>query len=92
MGGARAVITNFFHGCIFALLHGKPWAAAPSDYRAIKIPDLATILGARHRLIDQKTRQGTVEDLLQTPVEPAVAARIDELRHQSDAFLNEALS
>src|SRR3954471_11874174 len=27
MAGARAVVTNFFHGCIFALLNGKPWVS-----------------------------------------------------------------
>ena len=36
VAGAQAVVTNFFHGCIFALLNGKPWAAAPSTYRSIK--------------------------------------------------------
>src|SRR5438128_9147989 len=46
MAAAQAVVTNFFHGCVFALLHGKPWVSYPSDYRSIKIPDLAATLGA----------------------------------------------
>jgi transposase len=92
MGGARAVITNFFHGCIFALLHGKPWAAAPSDYRAIKIPDLATVVGARHRLVDRQTGSRAFAELLDTPIQASVASRISELRERSQAYLDAALS
>src|SRR5437868_3172780 len=51
MAGAQAVITNFFHGCVFAILNGKPCAAVPSDYRVIKIPDLARMLGAERHVI-----------------------------------------
>jgi len=90
VAGARAVITNFFHGCVFALLHGKPWVAAPSDYRAIKIPDLAAALGAEHRIIDEGTRG--VSDLLDTPILPTVASRLDEYRQSSKAYLDAALA
>ena len=57
MAGASAVITNFFHGCVFALLNGKPWATAPSDYRSIKIPDLAAHARREHRLVDEQHRR-----------------------------------
>ncbi|MFL6734131.1 MAG: polysaccharide pyruvyl transferase family protein, partial [Sphingomicrobium sp.] len=30
MAGASAVITNFFHGCVFALLNEKPFATTPT--------------------------------------------------------------
>jgi hypothetical protein len=92
MAGARAVITNFFHGCVFALLHGKSWATAPSDYRAIKIPDLAATLGTGHRVVDQQTAGRAFAELLDTPVEPPVQARISELRRRSEAFLDAALA
>jgi hypothetical protein len=92
MSGARAVITNFFHGCVFALVHGKPWAAAPSDYRAIKIPDLATVIGARHRLVDSETNNWAFAELLDNPVRDAVATRVTELRQRSQAYLDAALS
>jgi Polysaccharide pyruvyl transferase len=92
MAGARAVVTNFFHGCIFSLLHGKPWVSCASDYRAIKIPDLLTTLGASHRLIDSETHAQTADELLQTPLESAVAARVADLRAQSDAYLDAVLS
>jgi polysaccharide pyruvyl transferase len=92
MAGARAVITNFFHGCVFALLNGKPWATAPSDYRSIKIPDLASTLGAQRRIVGQQTAQNELDELLDTPLLPSVASRIAECRAQSEAYLDAALS
>jgi hypothetical protein len=92
MSGARAVVTNFFHGCIFALLHGKPWATIPSDYRAIKIPDLAGMLGEERRLVKAKTTEDQFADLLSMPVEPRVQERIGELRSRSEAYLDAALA
>ena len=70
-------MTNFFHGCVFALVNGKPWVSCPSDYRSIKIPDLAATLGAEHRLIDEETPEALVDELLETPVNAAVSERID---------------
>ena len=92
MAGARAVITNFFHGCVFALLNGKPWATVPSDYRSIKIPDLAAVLGAVDRLVHERTSERSFAELLDTPVKPHVEARIGELRARSEAYLDAALS
>jgi hypothetical protein len=92
MAGARAVVTNFFHGCVFALLNGKPWSAAPSDYRSIKIPDLASTLGAERRVVGEQTSQGELDDLLDTPILPNVASRIDEGHARSEAYLDAALS
>jgi hypothetical protein len=92
MAGAQAVITNFFHGCVFALLNGKPWTSAPSDYRSIKIPDLAATLGAQHRLVDECTSQHRFEELLGTPVRAEVADAIDRGRERSEAYLDAALA
>ena len=92
VAGARAVITNFFHGCVFALVNAKPWVTVPSDYRAIKIPDLALMLGAERRLVNRQTPEREVHELLETPMLPAVAERIAAHRERSAAFLDEALS
>ena len=92
MSGARAVITNFFHGCVFALLNGKPWATVPSDYRSIKIPDLAATVGAKHRVVDEGTSERSFFDLVESPVKPQVNARIAALRARSKAYLDAALS
>lgn len=92
MSNARAVVTNFFHGCIFALLNGKPWVTSPSNYRAIKIPDLASLLGVRHRIVDEQTTPATLDDLLMTSGGPDLDHRIGEFRARSDAFLDASLS
>ena len=92
VAGAQAVVTNFFHGCVFAMLYGKPWAAHPSDYRSIKIPDLASMLGAEDRLVDEATSDTSLRELLSTPIRASVASRIAERRERSDAFLDAALA
>jgi transposase/polysaccharide pyruvyl transferase WcaK-like protein len=92
MAGARAVITNFFHGCVFALLNGKPWATAPSEYRSIKIPELAATVGAGHRLVGEGTSERVFAELLDTPIKEQVNARIAQLRAHSEAYLDAALS
>jgi hypothetical protein len=92
MRGAQAVVTNFFHGCVFALLSGKPWASAPSAYRSIKIPDLATMLGTEHRLVDEHTPERAFAALLEMPVSSAVKHNIEQGRARSAEYLDAALS
>jgi hypothetical protein len=86
------VVTNFFHGCVFALLNGKPWASAPSDYRSIKIPDLAATLSAQGRIIDEDTSAARFDELLETPPHGNVLERIAQARERSNAFLDAAFS
>ena len=92
MAGCRAVITNFFHGCVFALVYGKPWATAPSAYRSIKIPDLAALLQTEHRIVSEDSPASEIEELLDLRVEAPVQDRIGELRASSGKYLDEALS
>lgn len=92
MAGARAVITNFFHGCVFALLNGKPWVSAPSAYRSIKTPDLCALLGTEHRIAGEASPASDVSELLDLPVEARVTDRIEELRVSSGLYLDEALA
>ena len=40
MAAAESVATNFFHGCIFALLNNKPFACVGSAYRSNKLRGL----------------------------------------------------
>ncbi|HET8749308.1 MAG TPA: polysaccharide pyruvyl transferase family protein, partial [Sphingomicrobium sp.] len=91
MAGASAVVTNFFHGCVFALLNRKPWLSAPSDYRSIKIPDLAASIGADRRIVDEITSEAKLTELLETPARSEVLANIAEAKARSDAFLDAAL-
>ena len=92
MAHADAVATNFFHGCVFALRHGKPFVCERSPYRTIKIDDLLRTLGARRHLVDAATPAASWEAGLCVPVVDAVQARIGALRAASRAFLHDALA
>lgn len=92
IAGAAAVATNFFHGCVFALLNGKPFACAPSPYRRNKVRDLATAIGAEHHLADEHGEDAAFERLLGEPLDPAIPAAIAGLRTASDAYLAAALA
>ncbi|SFP35515.1 polysaccharide pyruvyl transferase family protein [Sphingomonas rubra] len=91
MAGARAVATSFFHGTVFALHYDKPFVAAASPYRRIKLEGLTASLGAEHRLIDEATGDAEIRRLLETPVEDAVHRAIAEGRQRSAAYLDRAL-
>jgi hypothetical protein len=91
IGRATAVATNFFHGCVFALHHRRPFACAPSDYRFNKVRDLTRKLAAEHHLVDEATPDAAFAELLERPLNPAISARIEALRVQSMAYLESAL-
>ncbi len=92
MAGAQAVITNFFHGCVFALLGGKPFVTAPSDYRFNKVRDLVATLGAGHHMVDETASQRTISDLLESPLRNNVETRIRDHRARSWGYLDAALA
>ena len=91
MAGARAVVTNFFHGCVFALLNGKPFATTPTPYRFNKVRDLTALLGAeRHMLREGHVR--SLDTLLSEPLESRIGNRISEMREASNDYLEAALA
>lgn len=91
MSRAAAVVTNFFHGCVFALRFERPFVAAPSDYRSSKIRDLLSLLELdRHRIVDE-AEESKIEHCLRVPPGAQVFDRIAELRGASAAYLHEAL-
>jgi len=91
MAGAKAVATNFFHGCVFALLNNKPFACAPSDYRYNKVRDLTAIVGAAAHLTSPKTPPSRYAKLLGEPLDPAVERTIGALRKRSRRYLEGVL-
>jgi hypothetical protein len=91
MAGASAVITNFFHGCVFALLNGKPFATTPTAYRFNKVRDLTAAVGAQHHMLDEEASTGLFHDLLDRPLDPAIPRRIAQLRACSEEYLEAAL-
>ncbi|VXC84699.1 polysaccharide pyruvyl transferase family protein [Sphingomonas sp. 8AM] len=91
VAGASALVTNFFHGCVFALVHGTPFVTAPSSYRFNKVRDLAAALDAQRHIVAPETAEAEYDMLLSAPHNPQIGERIAELRAQSTVFLGAAL-
>ncbi|MEH3102554.1 MAG: polysaccharide pyruvyl transferase family protein [Sphingomonas phyllosphaerae] len=91
VAGASALVTNFFHGCVFALVHGTPFVTAPSPYRFNKVRDLAAALEAQRHIVAPETANADYDTLLTAPHDPRIGERIATLRAQSTAFLGAAL-
>jgi hypothetical protein len=92
MTDAAGVVTNFFHGCVFALVNAKPFVCVRSDYRSNKINALASAVGAESRLIAEGAPQPFYDAALDEPLEPAIQTRIEALRRRSGAYLDHALN
>jgi hypothetical protein len=92
MAGAGAVVTIFFHGCVFALLNGKPFVCAGSAYRSNKITALTTSLGAGRHLVTEATPAADYRELLKNPLSPEIPHRISRLRAQSGRYLDAVLA
>ena len=88
MARAQAVVTNYFHGCVFALANAKPLACEVSDYRAVKIRNLLRTVGGERHLSDAQTSATEFAALLNKPV----AVDLSELRARSERYLEEALA
>lgn len=92
MAAADAVITNFFHGCVFALVNGKPWISTPSPYRFNKIRDLAAALDAADHIVGEAVTDQRLHELLSAPLSSAIGNRITTLRERSRSYLAAALA
>lgn len=84
---AEAVVTNFFHGCVFALLNEKPFACAVSPYRMNKVRDLTNAVGAEAHLLREDDAPERFAAVLDRPLERGITDAITRLRAQSEAFL-----
>lgn len=92
IAGARAVVTNFFHGCVFSLLAHKPFVASRTDYRSNKLVDLLAQLAAGERLVSAEVGDAEIHDLLGRPPGAATEKRIRDDRKRSQEFLDAALA
>lgn len=92
MRSARAVATNFFHGCVFALRYGHPFVCEAMAYRAIKIRDLLALVGAEPHQLESENDAEIALNRLSEPLSPAIFARIDRLRESSANYLNRVLA
>ena len=91
MASADAVVTSFFHGCVFAILNQKPFVTVPSSYRANKVYDLMRRLGLERRLARQGSGAGLYASLLTDPLDDRVNDRLSRLRQHSADYLLHAL-
>jgi hypothetical protein len=91
IAGSQAVLTNFFHGCVFALLNRKPFACAASPYRMNKVRDLTRLLGAEQHLLDEAAGDEGLAAVLDAPLSKDISARIARLRGDSEAYLQTIL-
>jgi hypothetical protein len=91
MADADAVATNFFHGCVFALRHRKPFLCEHSPYRSIKIQELLSTVGAQEHLADGGMSAAHCDASLLEAPSPLIEARIAKMRIASAAYLDHAL-
>lgn len=92
IAGAEAVATNFFHGCVFALRHARPFVCEESRYRSTKLRGLMAAVGGERRLQPEGAPGSESDGLLDAPPEPAMLARIDRFRRDSERYLDRALA
>jgi hypothetical protein len=90
MAGADAVVTNFFHGCVFALRHHKPFACEESPYRSNKVRALMATVGGEPHLLAAGDGAGDLDVLLGAPLDPAIEAHIAAMRLRSARYLDRA--
>ena len=89
---SRAVATNFFHGCIFALRFAIPFVCEAEPYRWIRMRDLLDTVGDPTRMKLPDTNRNDLENQLNRPIEKAVLSRIESLRSISHNYLDRALN
>lgn len=87
---AQAVVTSFFHGCVFSLRFGRPFVAQIPSYRANKVNGLLELVGAPERLHERG--EALRNELLDRAPVSTVFDRIEQYRQQSYRYLEEAIS
>jgi hypothetical protein len=91
MTGAQAVVTNFFHGCVFSLRNAKPFVCEATPYRSNKLQGLMAKIGGEKHLLPEGTPASVFNARLNEPLNPEILQKIESLRHTSEAFLDRAL-
>ncbi|MFT4253908.1 MAG: polysaccharide pyruvyl transferase family protein, partial [Caulobacter sp.] len=91
---ADFVVTDSFHGMVFAIVFGKPFIVVPNDGRGLdRFVSLLGLLGLTHRLAGPQDDGETLKAIINAPVDySAVNARLAELREASKDYLRAALA
>ena len=85
------LVTNFFHGCVFALQNERPFVCETSPYRKNKVEGLMKKIGGEKYLLSDETSSRVFEARLNEEIDPSILTRIQELRSSSNNFLDGAL-
>lgn len=91
MAGSTAIITNFFHGCIFALINAKPFICGITSYRSIKIQNLMKLLDGEKHIAYGNVGFQVYLELLSEPPEEKILRNVDIMRNKSAQWLDESL-
>lgn len=89
---SNAVVTNFFHGCVFALNNSKPFICETTPYRSNKVQDLMKKVKAENHIVTEETSFRQYCSLLDNPLEKIIFRNIGELRKTSNDFLESILA
>lgn len=91
---ADFVITDSFHGCVFSIIHRKPFIAIANEGRGIdRFTSLLGYLGLQDRLVFSMEDYRQKRSALLAPIDFApVAEKLAQAQESSLAFLKEALS
>lgn len=92
MSQATAVATNFFHGCVFALRHQRPFVCEDTAYRAVKVRGLMSMLGADGRRLGPQSTDAECDECLCEAPSAELQAKLSVLRSASTVYLDAALS
>lgn len=88
---ASFVVTDSYHGTLMAIRHRKNFIAIGNRSRGLsRFESLFSLVGLSDRLVVDDGP--AIENLVNEPIDyDAVAGRLDELRHRSSRFLDDAL-
>ena len=89
---AQAVVTNFFHGCVFAISKCKPFVCEGSGYRNLKILSLLENVGATQHMVHVDSPIDHYYDHLDKKLSDEVLLNVTTMRRTSSAFLDAALA
>lgn len=91
---ADFVVTDSFHGCVFSIIHRKPFIAIANEERGIdRFTSLLGYLGLQDRLVFSMEDYRQKRSSLLAPIDFApVAEKLAQAQETSLAFLKEALS
>jgi hypothetical protein len=91
IANSQAVATNFFHGCVFALVNRKPFVCETTPYRNNKLHGLMMKIGGEKHLIYAGNPSTVYDTYLSEPLDPAILQKIEMLRQTSNEYLDRAL-